>query len=359
MDTAGQGVAELQTRAQLRQRHRKAINLFNTARGIVVEDAPIRGQCARPYLYAKQSDLGLEKLLQEYEGPYAEAVKRLDESGLLDEPGVAALGLFMFIQQVRTEGAIRQRRQAFEMMHSAASEGILGEKMEAVAYRTDHQLAREQIRDSIFHVQYMSDLRYCAVVNETEVDFVTSDDPAVFTNRWMLQRWKKNDFGLANTGALWFMPLSPRKLFLGYDTQAYMTPERQGNLLSITKPEDAAALNEFQYLKAQSNIYFADPSKASEVVAAFNQVKARRRDDWFKVHVMVPAGAGSTSVHAVRGSTNERYRMASGAERQSAREKAALAAEDQSRTKPMGVRAPVPQPCQVLRQRLRSGAGAT
>ena len=108
------------------------------------------------------------------------------------------------------------------------------------------------------------------------------------------------------------MPLSPRKLFLAYDTQAYSIPGRRGYFLTITKAEDAAALNEFQYIKAISNVYFANASKSEEVIAAFGQAKPRRREDWFSVHVLVPDGKTTMGT---------RYRPATHEERQTAREK--------------------------------------
>ena len=63
----------------------------------------------------------------------------------------------------------------------------------------------------------IDDLRVCLVRNKTDIDFVTSDDPAILTNKLFLIKRTSESFGLGSAGNLMLLPLTPKILLLGYD----------------------------------------------------------------------------------------------------------------------------------------------
>jgi Protein of unknown function (DUF4238) len=73
----------------------------------------------------------------------------------------------------------------------------------------------------------IADLDTCLIVNKAPRQFITSDDPAIHTNRFHFQRLKSGGFGFASAGAMFFLPLSPRLAFMAFDGNVYIAPDRQ------------------------------------------------------------------------------------------------------------------------------------
>ena len=74
-----------------------AINLLNLAERKLVRCAPIKGQCASPYIYGE--DLGIEKALQRIEGEYARIIRLVLKSAHDVTAGdIEVLRLFTAVQ---------------------------------------------------------------------------------------------------------------------------------------------------------------------------------------------------------------------------------------------------------------------
>ncbi|TDQ09143.1 uncharacterized protein DUF4238 [Phyllobacterium brassicacearum] len=68
----------------------------------------------------------------------------------------------------------------------------------------------------------VQDLDIILLRNRTSRGFVTSDDPAVLTNRLLAQRQGADSTGIASTGVQLTMPLSPRVTLVCFDPSAYL-----------------------------------------------------------------------------------------------------------------------------------------
>lgn len=79
----------------------KAINLHRLGAGTPVFGAPVKSQCARPYLYG--ADGSLERILSGTEGIYAAVIRRLSEpdARMVDEDR-DVLRYFTLLQSLRT-----------------------------------------------------------------------------------------------------------------------------------------------------------------------------------------------------------------------------------------------------------------
>ena len=88
----------------------------------MVRNAPVKGQCAKDYLYGE--DLKLERLLQIVEGKYARILRTLQfgaEKPTKDD--LSTLREFAYLQYSRTDMAMRRMRQMREGMRDAMYEG--------------------------------------------------------------------------------------------------------------------------------------------------------------------------------------------------------------------------------------------
>ena len=89
------------------------------------------------------------------------------------------------------------------------------------------QIAMKSFYESMHEID---DLKFCLIRNKTNLPFITSDNPAILTNKWHLtsHRSPGRSFGLGSAGALTFLPLTPDLLFVGYDGDVYNIPNNKG-----------------------------------------------------------------------------------------------------------------------------------
>jgi Protein of unknown function (DUF4238) len=284
-----------------------AINLLNVASGKAVRCAPIKGQCAKDYMYGE--DLAAEKAFQRIEGEYARVV-RVVSAGPTALTGYDfhVLRFFAAVQYFRTEMAVRRSHEAHTLMDQAISEGrpahLIPEDRETP---DDRDIMRITMMTGIRSSRVFNDLKPCLVRNSTATDFVTSDDPAVFTSRYYFQKRRSSNFGLTSSGAMLILPLTPRDLILFYDRNVYTVPAKVGDSITLTKPSDVLAFNELQYIKVARNIYFARYADATRITEEFRRVESRRLSASHEVSVFVPDETAPPGI--------ERYRRATEAER--------------------------------------------
>jgi hypothetical protein len=270
-------------------REGRGVHVFNFSAQKAIPNAPVKGQCAKDYFHG--SDLWLENALSHVETHYgvvvhplsAEVIKQIDLPFLAD---------YTYLQYHRTDVAVRRKRLAEIDMQDALFTGTSQEPPEVDL--SDQALIHESIDAFKAMRPLLADLKSCLIKNQTTRDFVTSDDPAVLTNRFYIQRLDRTDFGIASSGIMLVLPLTPRYAFLAYDGGAYMIPEKKEGVVEINDVRDVYALNELQYLKAAQNVYFSNWSERDLIASEFKAVASRRTEKWNVVNMAVPVDGDPT-----------------------------------------------------------------
>jgi hypothetical protein len=280
----------------------RAINLFNVTKTLPIPNAPVRGQCSKDYFHGRD---GLEGGLAKIETVYGTVVHPLVEHDSLSPEGLSFLASFAFLQFHRTDTAIRRKRLANLDMQDAVY--YVAEDQCPAIDLSDRTLIHESIELFDANRHYVDDLKCCLVRNRTQRDFVTSDDPAVITNKFYMQRLNRSDFGIASSGAMMVLPLTPRYLFLAYDGGVYTIPDKRNDCVDLTNVGDVLALNELQYLKASENIYFAQWAERTQISADFEKVRASRPESWNVIRMAVRVDGDAT---LFREATREQARNA-------------------------------------------------
>jgi Protein of unknown function (DUF4238) len=254
--------------------HGTAINLYNLARDRSIENAPVKGQCARDYLYGKE-DLRGEQLLGRLEGQYSRILAQLTDGGSLPAEDKELLQFFVLIQLRRTEMAIQQMREWGESMEEAVFKHHPEYRPQDL--RTDARLMRLSLSIGADMAEYVKDLKVAILRNQTGLDFITCDNPAILTNRFHFQRLKTNQFGISNSGAILAMPLSPRLTAFCYDGGVYSIPNASGTpFIDIRRDDDVDAINQLQHLAASKNIYFSRWEDRSRVASDAGKAVQKR-----------------------------------------------------------------------------------
>lgn len=264
-----------------------AINLFNVDRELFVKGAPVKSQCSKNYFYGE--DLLLEQALQMTEGVYATVLRELTKPGYsLTEDHRLTLLRFWLLQHLRTEAASRRGVIMSEAMHE-----VIEASSSTVEREFDFRLG---IQDAVLmamsafaeNISLIDHLKVCLVKNRSGTPFVTSDDPAVLSNRWHLtdRRPRGAAFGMGSAGALVILPLTPELLCLGYDSGVYSVRHAR-HWVELRRDSDAQAFNKHQVINCYANLYVKDAGDERVAREAHADAAALRRDEKFRINYAV------------------------------------------------------------------------
>lgn len=228
----------------------KTIRLLNIDSGRVVNYAPVKNQCSRDYFYGK--DFRHESKIQKIESEYAVVLNDIcSVDGIPTDRQISMLRRFWLFQNIRTEATIKR-----------ASESIAQTDLAAGREPTP---ATERSRETVELAMYTferakqsaDDLRGCIVRNLTSIPFITSDNPAVLTNRWYITspKTKGITFGQMSAGNILLLPLTSKLLFIGFDADIYSVKHTNG-VIDVSAKSDVDAFNEHQLLSCMFNVYF-------------------------------------------------------------------------------------------------------
>lgn len=262
----------------------KRLHLFNLTRGQTILNAPIRGQCSRDYFYGQAPEV--DEVFKDCEGLYGSIIRHLADPS---SDATAVLGLLRdiaYLQLVRTEKALAAAKHYFGSTHDLAFAGRPIPPKDELP--PDWVIARDAVEHWRKTVKQIGDLAGAVVVNETGVRFITSDNPAVLTNRFYCQKIRRTDFGVANAGTILVMPLGPKLAFIAYDRHCYQTSGKIKGRIRLSRPDDVSALNALQILNCRNNLYFTEERDADRIAALALGTTAARIDEPHQFSVWVP-----------------------------------------------------------------------
>ena len=273
----------------------KSINLYNIRADRLIPDAPVKGQCARHYWYGEDGQL--EKMLSQLEGMFGLARERMI-AGSNSERDQDELGMFMCLQHWRTAKAAARFRHSIEQMNAAS---WAPEKDEIP---DDKKLVLSSMRFGLKSRSMLDDLKMRIVENRTKRDFIIADDPAVMLNRYAFERLHGAPFGVASSGLIFSMPLSPRYAVICYDNQVYTLDATIGGRVVLKSESTVDAYNDIQCIEADNNIYFQKWEDGEYVRERFAAVQHKRRPASF-VKTFVPDGETENAEHYRPGTVDE------------------------------------------------------
>ncbi|MBZ9774383.1 DUF4238 domain-containing protein [Mesorhizobium sp. CO1-1-8] len=266
------------------------VHAYHAPSGKVIKNASISGQCSKNYFYGE--DNKLETALQGMEGLHATAIRNIQSrNGKSKDDELFSFLRFTLLQHLRTEQAMRRIQQAQQQLIDTAFAGEAGQvhKPPPLSQREILRMAMVILKDA---ADVVDDLKTVVVRNESDVEFITSDDPAIHTNRYHIQRLGRTNFGLSNSGAMLLLPLSPKFLFLAYDGGCYTIPDKVGTIVSLSSRSDIQGLNRLQILNCASCLFFSNINMADEVQEQFKENQKSRISTWSAIEELVEFAEG-------------------------------------------------------------------
>jgi hypothetical protein len=278
-----------------------AISLYSSARKLVIHNAPVKNQCSRDYYYGR--DLGLEKKLAELEGCYGDAVRKVVDAGR-QRPTVpkAWLRTFWAMQWARTLSAAEDARQ---MAQGMVDEFDLPSEF---AVPPEPGWVMVPLRAFPEVCAGIEDLSCVILRNYTSAPFITSDNPAVMTNKFHLfdRRVGIHTSGLNSAGLLLFLPLTPTHLAVFYDRDLYSIDQQNG-WCDLRTEADVMAVNQHQVLNCAANVYFSRDLPWSWIPAMFDELQSERaKPRWQNTFAVLHSDKDGVETYRVIANANVR-----------------------------------------------------
>lgn len=240
-----------------------SIGLYNFDRKKFVDEAAIRKNGGRDFLYGKDNDL--EDWFLNLEGKWARIINDIlvYEKVPTDSTDYTYLLMFVYLSDVRvTEKADEFKRNKLKESKSIAR--ILAAQNKISLSEVDIENLDIIIdRPNLSYIQGMknlipiiSELCPMIIINESKMGFITSDVPLAKYNQWFIERDYKHPYGFGHMGFQCFIPLSPKICFCLYDDKVYKNEYSNKGRIRIYSESVAEQLNILLIQNSYKEIYY-------------------------------------------------------------------------------------------------------
>ena len=236
-------------------------------------NASIKKQSSSNYFYGK--DLGFENFLCSMESNLGTILRKLSCGSIdaLSKDDCDFLFGYTFLQWGRTEAS------AMELVNGAKEINAFVADIFSAIDTSGQRIIEDRLQNvkrSISLGKEMlntcSDLALVFIINDTPIDFITSDCPVSLYNQFH-ERIGKRTFAFGSIGTQIFFPLSPHICFLIYDNLCYKIGTRKSKCIHVSNPKDIENLNNITFVNANKALYFLNRN----TISSFNNVTSIER----------------------------------------------------------------------------------
>lgn len=244
------------------------IGLYNFRNTRFVPAADLRHQACRDYFYGKDSNV--EDALGVIEGHANLIIKGIIDSKQMPElksENYNTIWLFTLIQAYRTKYTANEANNMVNMFFKT----ILKYDDKFKNHLNDFTIELTNAPTLMLTTLIQSldeavDLSCKLIVNNTKINFITSDNPVVRYNQFLEKRNSPSGrTGLATKGLQIFYPISPNLTLIFYDSKVYNIGNKKYNVIDIQNEIDVEFLNLLQSLNCDEQIYFNNKVSQEEV----------------------------------------------------------------------------------------------
>lgn len=250
----------------------------------LVVRASIKRQCQETYLYG--NDGHREKAFSQLEGVAATIIRAvLDGSIPPTEFSAEHQELIFYIvtQHARTLYAGEEYEENYDKLKryllrpTLPQEGIALQDLDKFRFVPGDPVGRV-LEATIRRYQLLLDLRGIVLANQTDIGFITSDNPVVLYNQLLEERRFAGNTGFQSVGLQVYFPVSADIAVVYYDRDVYGVGRRNPSTIFVESRLDVQQLNALQFLNAAENVYFDHRrNDAHGVSREFHGLRGRRR----------------------------------------------------------------------------------
>ncbi len=284
----------------------KSINIWNLRSARKILSANLNNQCYRSYFYGKELDA--ETALGDLEG-MASLLFRLIDQYRTPPPYGSPEHQLLVLSTILQYGRTAYSADVLNEMNDKLMKHILEPRAKAKSIDLSKvsigfkEVGRLSLGLAMQTYPILFDLRCRLLINETEVEFVTSDNPVVLYNQLFVFRKFGSNTGLASKGLQIFYPISPRITLLLFDSSVYSVGSRKNSFVDISIPRDIYEINTLQACSAEENIYFLD--RALNVEALHRRAVPFRRTRKSNVAIFPDKESGDRKTELIASSRED------------------------------------------------------
>lgn len=237
----------------------KSLNFIHLQNGKIVIGDSIKNQCSEDYFYG--NTIPIEKAFGEIETSSSVLIKKIINENyvrLAKTQEHSLLQLFVVTLHSRTKYKSEELNEIADKMAKSLLElhpDVDKNLLDKVEIKLDFPL-HYPILTSLTRYHLAQDLLIHLFINESKSNFITSDHPVIYYNKWTEEIKDYGSVGLASKGLLIFLPLSPKKLLLLYDGSVYKIGNKRDSVSTLNDTKEVDNINLLQWLKCNNNIYF-------------------------------------------------------------------------------------------------------
>jgi hypothetical protein len=259
---------------------KKTISLWNIQRQLYAANASIREQAYANNFYGK--DGIIEDALALLESNASKVIHEILTRRAIPRrhsPDCIWLYAFIMFQAERTKASADDLEKMFDQLLKTAFKDHpkVKDYLPYVELKIKEP-ASEKLGISSRFVPLILDLRAKLILNTSEHEFVTSDNPVIRYNQFFeLRRWPGSGAGWANPGLQVLFPLSPRLLLMLYDGSLYKVGKWNLPIANADTTSDVNRINGLQFIRADENIYLSNQVTQFHIQRMHNRWSKYRR----------------------------------------------------------------------------------
>ena len=258
----------------------KSINIWHLKDKRKITFASLRDQCYKDYFYGKDSDA--DKGLSKNETHMGHVLDIMLRDLILPPrltPAHFVLVLYILMQYGRTKYSADLINEMCDAgMRHMYRDHMKSEGIDIDQFKISIKNAPEySLGITVQSYPILLDLHYKLLVNKTEVEFATSDNPVVLYNQLFSFRQGPINVGISQKGLQIFLPIGPKSLLFFYDVGVYSVGKSKQEIIDITLDQDVYELNTLQMCSALNCVYFKD--KSFNIEALYRKATPFRREE--------------------------------------------------------------------------------
>lgn len=231
--------------------HENRINVFSLKTNEFNKMTPIKKQASGEYYYGE--DGVIEGILQALESKQARLIKRIFEGQLPKRKSVGERDLYELFATTHIRNPViveyfgnMSREAGYSDVYKVLGEGSLEKHAKEMGFKHLNTITN-----------YLVDLDYKVLVNNTENSFITSDLPVVRYNKYLeLYSNTNNTIAYSISGFKMFLPLSANMCLLLFDSKTYKIGNKKDRFVTVNCGKEVDQINLLQVLSCESKIYF-------------------------------------------------------------------------------------------------------
>lgn len=261
--------------------NRKQIGLYNIPSNWFVTNANIKDESSEDYFFGKDSDYDKAlKLTEDTVAPIFENIIKFRKlpARLSKEHNI--LLAFVLLLKNRTKSAQQDIIEGFTKFREQVISGGVTERVdELLSVPTKKEAIELSIQATLQLLPFGIDLVYKLLLNNSSLDFITSDNPVIYYNQFLETRNPVfSNTGLVSKGLEIFIPISPKHCLVFFDERVYGLGSKNEIMIKVDNATDIEQINQLQYISANRNIYFNQTFNKDYLVKIFiSKVETYRR----------------------------------------------------------------------------------